>query len=224
MEITIRDLGKILKKSGLIIVLLAIAGAAIGWGISTFVLDKQYRASAMVLVSSTNQTDGGETSMTINDYNLSTKLVNSYRVLCKSDRVVNQVIDSMGLDIGTTGLAAMISVSAESDTEILRISVTDTSPQFAQSVANTLVDVFRNEVADIMKMDNVQVIDYAVTPTSPVSPNVTMNTAVGLLVGLVAGLIIAFLRYMLDDTIKDADDVSAIIGAPVIGKIPKIVG
>jgi len=222
MEISIRDLGKILKKSGWVIILLAVIGAVIGWGLSTFIMDKQYRASAMVLVSSTSQNQEGNQNMTINDYNLSTKLVNSYRVLCKSDRVVNQVIDSMGLDTTAAKLAAMISVSAEQDTEILRISVTSTSPQFAQSVANTLVDVFRTEVADIMKMDNVQVIDYAITPTSPVSPNVTMNTAVGLLIGLVAGLIIAFLRYMLDDTIKDPDEVSNIIGAPVIGRIPKI--
>lgn len=221
MEFTIRDVGKMLKKSWIIIVALTILGALAGYFVSEYVLDKKYEATAMVLVSTTGTTGESGGQMTINDYNLNTKLVNSYSVLCKSDKVLSQVEDKLGIDSSTKDLSKMLSVSSKSDTDIINISVTDTSPQFAQEVANTLVDVFQQEVTNIMKMDNVQVIDYARMPDSPVSPNVMLNAAVAGLIGLILGLIIAVLRYILDDTVKDMDSITEIMGVPVIGNIPK---
>ena len=64
-------------------------------------------------------------------------------------------------------------------------------------------------------------IDYARMPDSPVSPNVMLNAAVAGLIGLILGLIIAVLRYILDDTVKDMDSITEIMGVPVIGNIPK---
>jgi len=221
MEFTIRDIGKMLKKSWIIVVILTILGAMAGYFVSEYVIDKKYEASAMMIVSSTNTGSETGTQMTINDYNLNTKLVNSYSVLCKSEKVLKQVQDKLAINSDLKNLSEMIAVSAQSDTDIINISVTDTSPQFAQEVANTLVDVFQQEVMNIMKMDNVQVIDYASVPTEPVSPNVTLNTAVAGLIGLILSLIIAVLRYILDDTIKDADSITEIMDVPVIGSIPK---
>lgn len=151
MEFTIRDVGKMLKKSWIIIVALTILGALAGYFVSEYVLDKKYEATAMVLVSTTGTTGESGGQMTINDYNLNTKLVNSYSVLCKSDKVLSQVEDKLGIDSSTKDLSKMLSVSSKSDTDIINISVTDTSPQFAQEVANTLVDVFQQEVTNIMK-------------------------------------------------------------------------
>lgn len=221
MEFTIRDIGKMLKKSWIIVVALMIAGAAGGYFISEHIIDKKYTASAMMIVSTTNTGGENGSQMTINDYNLNTKLVNSYSVLCKSEKVLRQVQDKLAINSDLKDLSKMIAVNSEADTDIINISVTDTSPQFAQEVANTLVDVFQQEVQNIMKMDNVQVIDYASIPNEPVSPNVTVNTAIAGIIGLVLGIIIALLRYILDDTIKDADSITDIMGVPVIGSIPK---
>ncbi|WP_066686302.1 YveK family protein [Christensenella intestinihominis] len=221
MEFTIRDVGKMLKKSWIIVVALTILAGIAGYFVSEYVIDKKYEATAMMIVSSTNTGSETGSQMTINDYNLNTKLVNSYSVLCKSEKVLSQVEDKLNIDTGKKDLSQMIAVSAKSDTDIINISVTDTSPQFAQEVANTLVDVFQQEVTNIMKMDNVQVIDYATVPNAPSSPNVMLNTAVAALVGLIIGLIIAVLRYILDDTVKDVDSITEIMDVPVIGNIPK---
>ena len=86
MEFTIRDVGKMLKKSWIIVVALAILGAMAGYFVSEYVIDKKYEATAMMIVSSTNTSAESGAQMTINDYNLNTKLVNSYSVLCKSEK------------------------------------------------------------------------------------------------------------------------------------------
>ena len=52
MEFTIRDVGKMLKKSWIIVVALAILGAMAGYFVSEYVIDKKYEATACLLYTS----------------------------------------------------------------------------------------------------------------------------------------------------------------------------
>ena len=222
MEISVKDLGKLTRKSLAVILALTILSVAIGLSLSLFVFQKEYSASAMAIVS-TNSAIGPDTNnLTASEYDLNVRLVNSYRVLGTSNRVLQQVIDRMGLSLTVKQLSDMVSVTSQENTEIITISVLNASPEMAAGITNTLMDVFKAEVANVMNMDNVKVIDYAQTPTLPVRPNLVLNTLVSFFAGLLAGYIFAFLRYVLDDTIKDDAQVTDILNIPVIGNIPKI--
>lgn len=225
MELNIKDIGKLLKKSWIIIFLLVFVSIAIGAALNVYVLKKQYSASAMIMVGyndASTQNGQSNNNMSINDYDLNVKLVDSYTILCKSDRILNQVIKKLNLNLTPKKLAAMISVGSEMDTDIIKLSVTDTSPQFSMDVTNTLVEVFKQEVTSIMKIDNVQVIDYATMPFEPVSPNVQTNLAISFIIGFLISIIIAFIRYYFDDTIKNENQITARLNIPVIGSYPKI--
>ncbi len=223
MEISVKDIGKLIRKSLTVILVCTLLSVTAGVVLSVFVFQKEYSASAMAIVT-TNGVLGSKDGqiLTESEYDLNVRLVNSYRVLCKSKRVLEQVIDNLKLDLTEKKLSDMISVTSEENTEIIRISVMNESPALACDITNTLMDVFKVEVRDIMNMDNVKVIDYADVPTAPVRPNYILNTVVSLFAGLLVGFIIAFLRYVLDDTIKEDAQVTDILKIPVIGNIPKI--
>lgn len=222
MDITLKDAGEIVKKSWTLILVLTAAAIAAGYLLSTYVLQKEYEATALVIVSSTARWESQPNDMTVNDYDLNVRLVNSYSVICKSERVLSQVKSRLNLNIDLEKLSDKITVSSEQGTDIISLAVDDTSPQMAQGITNTLVDVFKTEVMHIMKMDNVQVIDHAALPEKPVRPNVAVNTIVGGLVGLATSLIIAVMRFASDDTIKDIAIISEILDAPVIGSVPRL--
>lgn len=57
-------------------------------------------------------------------------------------------------------------------------------------------------------------------PTSPVSPNLFRNLAVGALAGLALGISLPYLRHALDDKVDDEDDIEVIADLPVLGSIP----
>ena len=57
-----------------------------------------------------------------------------------------------------------------------------------------------------------------------VSPSMPRNVGAAIVLSLLIGFGIAFLRDMLDRTIKTADQVEALLGAPVLGVIPVITG
>lgn len=222
MELTLKDIGAIVKKNWILILALVIAGTVLGYALSAFVIPKEYVSTAMIIVSNRQQNSNNEPIMTSSDYELNIRLVNSYSILCKSDQVLSQVRDRLGINMELDKLSEKIEVSSKQDTDIISLSVRDADPQMAQNIANTLLNVFKNVVVSIMKMDNVQVIDYAALPQKPDFPNIPISTAAGGLVALVAALVISVLRYTMDDTIKESELITGIIGLPVIGHVPKM--
>ncbi len=58
----------------------------------------------------------------------------------------------------------------------------------------------------------------------PVSPNVTLNLALGAVVGMVFGIGVAFFLEYLDTSVKSLEDVERYLQVPVLAVIPKDVG
>jgi succinoglycan biosynthesis transport protein ExoP len=67
-----------------------------------------------------------------------------------------------------------------------------------------------------------QIIEPADQPTSPVSPNHTMNGAFGLVAGLGIGIGLAFLRDRLSGRLRSPEGIEAYLEAPVLGAIPRV--
>ena len=67
----------------------------------------------------------------------------------------------------------------------------------------------------------VAIVDRAKTPAQPFSPNFRANLLRGLIFSLILAIAIAFALDYIDDTIKLPEDVSAKLGLPCIGVLPK---
>jgi polysaccharide biosynthesis transport protein len=74
---------------------------------------------------------------------------------------------------------------------------------------------------ETVRTGGAQVIDSALTPTSPSSPDFFRNGALALVGGLILGIGAAFLRERLDDRFRGRADVEVALGAPVLGTVPK---
>jgi len=221
IEISIEQIFHIIfKRIGLVLLIPILA--AVGTGLfSWFLLADVYQASSTVIVS--NQKASTDISqLTVSDYNLNVQLVDSYSVICKTNRVLDQVIAELGLPMTTAQLSDKISVTSANKTEIIHIQVKDKDPVLAQSITNTMTGIFQKEVKEIMKMDNVQIIDEAPLPRIPVEPSRVRNVIIGALAGLVIGLGLAFLLEYLDRSVKSEEQVTAILGVPVLGSVPRI--
>lgn len=224
-EISIEQIFHILYKRLALLIVLPILFGALTGVYSWLVLDDVYQASSTIIVSNqkaNSSTTTASSQLTYSDYNLNVSLVESYRVLCKTNRVLDQVISQLGLPMTTAQLSEKISVEAAGETEIFHILVKDKDPVMAQNIVNTLTRVFQSEVKVIMKMDNVQIIDEAPLPRTPVEPNRVKNVVIGAAAGLVAAIGLAFLLEYLDRSVKSEEQVTEILGVPVLGVIPRV--
>jgi len=72
------------------------------------------------------------------------------------------------------------------------------------------------------KLNNLVVIDEAITPPKPIKPNITLAILLGIIGGIGAGCALAFFVNYLDDSIKTQDDVEYYLKQQFLGYIPNI--
>jgi len=212
-EIDLKELFTFVKtKLGLLIAITAgvcILGCIYGLIIQT----PMYQSDTTVILGGTNQT------LTQSDVTLNRNLVSTYAEIVKSRRVLNQVIDRLGLDITYEQLNGRVSVAAVSNTEIIRITVTDKDAIRAKNIANVTAEYFTEEVSELYNMDNVDVLDEAIESDSPYNINVIKQVVIYFMVGLVLAVGVLFLIFYFDRTVKSIEQVEQKIKLPILGGV-----
>lgn len=71
---------------------------------------------------------------------------------------------------------------------------------------------------------NISVLTPATEPSEPSGPKVVRNTALAAFVGTLIAIAFAFLREILDRRVRTVEDMTDLVGIPVIGRLPKPMG
>lgn len=95
----------------------------------------------------------------------------------------------------------------------------DTNRQVYDSLLQRLKQV---SVTGGLTSNNISVVDEAITPLFPYSPQLARNAAIGMGVGLLLALGLAFLRENLDDSVRHYDEIESQYGLPLLGLIPVV--
>ncbi len=80
------------------------------------------------------------------------------------------------------------------------------------------------DLAQMMRVNNISVVDRPLQPRSPVSPKVPLNLAAGIFGGLLLGIAAAFVRGLMDRTVKVPDDLEEEFGLTFLGLLPEVGG
>lgn len=219
--IDLRDIWRIIKKGKWVLISLPLIAMLTSGIISFFVLTPRYEASTTLMVG---KTYSGQDAMMLqyNDILTANQLVKTYSQIAKSRTVVEKVMKSEKIDTTYEVLSKGIDVKPVKDTQLIQITVEDINPERAARLANVTATVFIGKVKEIMKVDNVNIIDHAVVPDVPIKPNKKLNVVIAVVVGFMVALGIVFLLEFLDRTIKTGDDVKRHLDLPVLGVIPKM--
>ncbi|MFP7479741.1 YveK family protein [Terribacillus saccharophilus] len=216
--ISLKEIFTLLKKRVVMILSLIISFAAIAFIVSYFLITPTYTAKASVVVNQEENVDVSALNTAIQS-NIS--LINTYKIVMTSPVILDEVAKEMNLTLSSTQIAEKLEVTSEADTQIITVTATDTSQAKAAELANTTVDVFQNEIPELMNLENVKPLSLAekVDNPSPASPNILLNTAIAMVLGAMVGIGLAFLLEYLDNTVKTETDIEKKIGIPVIGSI-----
>lgn len=190
----------------------------------TFIQTPLYQASTRLFVTSVA---GTSVSDLYSGNRLSQERVLSYAQLIMGETLAQRTIDRLNLDIDATDLTESITARVKPETVLIDVSVLDGSPVRARDIANALSDEFVVMVRELetptpgAPPDARLVVEQRATvPPKPVVPKKRQNLAIGILVGGILGIGIAFLRDVLDNTVKDRDELERITGAGVVGIVP----
>ena len=217
-ELDLRDLWHMVANRWQFIVVIPLVAMLISAVVSIFFITPQYQSSATLLVLKQQP----EQSLQYSDLQISRQLVQTYREIARSRRVLDSVIDNLKLDYSYGQLREKVEVTSVRDTEVIHITVTDPNPRLARRIANQVADSFKAQTEEIMQLESVTILDYAVIPSRPVSPRIPLNIAIALVVGLMVAAGLVFLLEYLDNTVKTPEDVQEYLGLLVLGIIPYV--
>jgi capsular exopolysaccharide synthesis family protein len=221
--VELRDYIRILRKSWVLILVLALVGVGAAATFSILQTPK-YSATAKVFVSTQSS---GTTSELQQGASFTVQRVKTYSDLVTTSVVLLPVIASLDLGIPAGDLAQQVTASAPLDTSIIDITVIDTDPVRAADIANAtsqsltavVQDFETSQATDSISPVKLTLAQEASVPSVPVSPNVPLNIALGGLVGLALGVGIAVLRETLETRIRNEHDVEQITDVAILGGI-----
>ena len=193
----------------------ALAGYIVASG-----LPKTYEAETRLLVGPFN-TD-------LTTQKASGQLSQTYAELVTSQPLLESVIADLGLPLSARDLQKTVSASPNDVTRLLTIRVQDEDPERAAAIANGLAratdDLASGSSGVLRPEGEIQIIDVAAPPTTPVAPQVSLMVLMSAAAGLTAAVIIVLLIEQLGTVIRSTDDLAETSGLPVLAEIGRIGG
>lgn len=216
VEIDIGHILLILWEKILLIIATGIIVGLAGFLVSKFLITPKYESETKLYVLNR----ANDSATTLSDVQLSTQLTKDYQILVTSAPVMNQVIKELGLNMKASELASTISVDTPSDTRVLQITVTSDDPKRAKDIADKVAQVSSKKICDIMKIEQVNVIEEGSLSEEPAVDTVQKWTLIGLALGIVLSCAVIIIRSMLDDTVKTTEDVEKYFDLSTLAVIP----
>ena len=215
IEIDLKDLFYLIKSRIWIILLAGIITASAAGLVSSFMLTPIYTSTTKLYIL-----NKATTLTSLTDLQIGTQLTQDYMVLVKSRPVVTQVISNLDLDMTYEAMIEFITITNPADTRILEITADYPDPYLAKRIVDEFAKVSSAQIAKIMDGKEPTIVEEGYMQPFPSSPNTKKNIIIGGVLGilLVGGIIV--LLYILDDTIKDSDDVEKYLGLNTLGLIP----
>ena len=209
---TLRAYLRVLRERWLIILVfvLVTTGVAV---VVTALTPKSYEATAQVLVQSKSVADP-----TINNQAqvyASTQVPTLAKVI-GAPGVIKYVQHDLHLDLSDRQVRGKLTAAAQTGTSIIDITASDGSAARAASLANSGARGFIQTVEGFNDALQLFLTGPADQPSSPSSPQTTLNILLGVLLGLLLGMAFAVIRDILDNRIKTPETLGKVSDAPVM--------
>ena len=185
---------------------------------SVFFMKPKYTSTTRIYVVSRSS----DTSLTNQDLQAGSYLVNDYKEVITSSEVLSSVIDQEKLSMSVGELSKDIAVTIPTDTRVISIAVTDTDAQRACDIANTVREVAAEKIKAVTKVDDVTTLESATKPNHPSSPNVKKNAAIGALAGVFLAVVGILVAEVLDDRVRRPEDIEEALGMTLLGVVPDV--
>lgn len=203
-----------LRKKIWLILVVALLAALIGYVGAKMFTTTMYTATTQVYVYQE------DSAIDYNNLVIASQIRKDCAVIIKGESVTREVVEILDLPMTPKALGKAIRVDTEDNTRILRISYTDSDPERATLIVNTVRDVAAERTKDVMQGNVLKTLFEATLPQAETTTNIRESTLTAAVVGVVVIVALLVLVFLLDDTIRNEDDVANHLGLSTLAVIP----
>ncbi len=223
--VELNKLGRILRKSWILILSFTLLGAA-GGAIASILTPVQYESTTQMFVAVAIE-PGSTSGDLVQGNNFAAQKVASYVAVVTSPRVLDPVIKELGIDTTADELARQVTATVEPLSVVIEVDALGDTPEAATDLARAVSASFTNVVVNEIEKPidgspspvKVEILQPAVVPEDPALPQVPLNIAIGLAVGLVAGVLLAIALGFSDRRVHSRAELETLTDRPVLGGI-----
>lgn len=214
IELDLLQMARYVLKKGWVVILAALIFAIGGYFGSKLLITPEYTTNCRIYIYQKDQ------KVDVTNLTIATQICNDCEVIITGQNVTKEVINNLGLKMSASTLSSRIKVFSEANTRILELSYTDTNPERAAAILNEICDVASAQIKNITSVDAVKTIYKAEVPTSPSSDGPGKYAVIVGAAGAVLAVCVLIALFLLDDTIRNEEDVTRYLGLSTLAAIP----
>lgn len=214
--IDLLELLKSLKAHIRGIILTTLLVALLTGVVTVFFIPKKYESTVRLYL----KPDSGNSSIDYSQVSANNLLVNNYVEMIKGNNITEKAATALKINQGE--VSSSLAVSNETNTQVISITSTTTDPALSKRIVDQVTKTFRDEVRENLNVTNITIIDNSKIATSPVSPSLPKNLAIGALAGAVLSIAFVIIRMLMDTRIHNKDEAEQYLGIPNLGAVPFI--
>ena len=215
IEIDVLSLLRTIWRKKFLILLTAILTTGLAFAYSAFLVTPQYDSTTRLYV--VNQSSDNGAGITNQDLQAGSFLVKDYKEIILSQDVLQNVTTTLGI---TDDIKEKITVNIPVDTRILSITVRDSDPNQAATIANTLRDEAAKKIIEVTKVSDVTTLEEAMPAENPLTPQTKRNLVLGFVAGAFLATALVLVLEVLDDRVKRPQDIEEGLGMTLLGVVP----
>ena len=215
IEIDVLSLLRTIWRKKFLILLTAILTTGLAFAYSAFLATPQYDSTTRLYV--VNQSSDNGAGITNQDLQAGSFLVKDYKEIILSQDVLKNVTTTLGI---TDDIKEKITVNIPVDTRILSITVRDSDPNQAATIANTLRDEAAKKIIEVTKVSDVTTLEAALPAENPSTPQTKRNLVLGFVAGAFLATALVLVLEVLDDRVKRPQDIEEGLGMTLLGVVP----
>lgn len=188
---------KNLRKYLRLILIVTFLSVATVWVLLSFFLTQPYQSTSQILVEVITASNSPAETATLRS---DPQVAEAYGIIIKSPEILGKVITELGLPVSINELHENIAISRSVNSQVLNITVTRMDSEEAAAIANTVAMVFKQEIPEIMRVDNIEIISTATAekPSPVIREELMIDLGVAGVFGLVVGVLIALIIDLLN--------------------------
>lgn len=218
MEPGVKDYFRvIIKRWWLILLAAGIFGGAAGIYHEAYSVPA-YEASTKLVLNNV-QRGGGSVSPDYNEINSNLMLIDTYAEIIVSPAIMNKVSEAHS-EWGKSpkDLMNQTKIQTNPKSQVMGITVRDLSPEQAVAIVNAIAQTFKQEIPQIMSVDNVAIFSEATLQDSltPVTHSLMYKVIIAVILSFLVSVALIFLMDYMNDSIESESDIQRYLNQPTL--------
>lgn len=208
---------RLFKRFWWIIPVLALVGAGAGYVKNASTYRPMYRSTAsFTVVTESGSSDGFSFYY---DNLTAGQLAATFPYILSSSLLTDAIKEDLGVD----AVNGSISAQAVSDSNLITMSVTSSSPSDAKAILESAIRVYPDVSRFVIGATRFNMIETPTEPTEPYNtPNYSQVAVKWGLAGAGAGIVLLLIGALFKKTVQKPDELNASISLQCLGSIPEV--